>query len=94
MSSDLQSRASRLAGVQRTLQSGARTGNGELAAAFVAAIFPDLPESIVEQPDEALVARQIEAAYEFVVHTVAPPVQAYRGAPGLHVDAHNPTTRK
>jgi glutamate dehydrogenase len=90
MSSDLQSRASRLTGVQRTLQSRARSGNEELVAAFVAAIFPDLPESIVEQPDEALVARQIEAAYEFV-HTVAPPVQAYRGAPGLHVDAHNPT---
>ena len=63
MSSDLQSKASRLAGVQRTLQSRARSGNEELVAAFVGAIFPDLPDSIVGQPDEALVAKHIEVSW-------------------------------
>ena len=66
------------------------SGNEELLSAFVAAIFPDLPEPMVEQSDPAPLARSIATAFEFVVQTVPPPVQAYRGAPGLHVAAHNP----
>jgi glutamate dehydrogenase len=86
-SSDSRHRAARLDGLRRAVVSRT-TGGSELPAAFVGAVFPDLPDAFVSaDPDE--VAGRIAEAYDFVVHAVPPAVQAYRGAPGLHVQVRN-----
>src|SRR5262245_25815066 len=87
-STELNLRAGRRDAVRQSL-SEARPGDGDLPASFIDAVFPELPDAVVlaDGPD---LERVLASAYEFVVHTVPPAVQVYRGAPGLHVSARNP----
>ncbi len=88
--SDPQLRAGRLAELQRVVVTQGQVADRELLQAFVSAIFPELPDAYVLRPEPGDLARHIIEAFRFVVHTVPPPFQVYRGAPGLHVEARNP----
>jgi glutamate dehydrogenase len=90
ISSDPQLRADRLTDLQQALTAQPDPADRELLHAFVAAIFPELPDAFVLRPELPDLAKRIAEAYRFVVHTVPPAIQVYRGAPGLHVQARNP----
>jgi glutamate dehydrogenase len=90
ITSDLQLRASRLAELHQALAAAPDSSDRELRQAFVTAIFPDLPDALVLRPDVTDVVERVNEAYGFVVHTLPPAFQVYRGAPGLHVAARNP----
>src|SRR5215510_3144478 len=85
---DTQSGSVPLADVQRILSRQADPADRELLTAFSSVIWPDLPDPLLRLQSEELAGRVLEA-YRFVVHTVPPPFQVYKGAPGLHVTARN-----
>jgi len=90
MSTDPQLRATALASIREALGADREATDRARLHAFLAAIFDELPDTFVLASPPATVARHIGKAYDFVVHTVPPPFQVYRGAPGLHVQARNP----
>ena len=88
ISSDPRFRTERLEALREALVD-LKAGDRDLPAAFVDAVFPELPDGFVlSEPSE--LAGWIADAYDFVVHTVPPAFQVYRGAPGLHVRVRNP----
>jgi glutamate dehydrogenase len=89
ISSDPHLRANRLAELQQALDKTAHA-EPQLLKSFVTAIVPELPDAFVLRSPVADLARRIVDAYTFVVETMPPAFQSYRGAPGLHVDARNP----
>src|SRR5262245_48358385 len=85
---DPQSRNAHLPDVERILAEQADPADQALLTAFSTVIWADLPDPLLRlEPEE--VANRIGEAYRFVVHTVPPPFQVYKGAPGLHVTARN-----
>src|SRR5262245_44684700 len=85
---DPQSRNAHLPDVERILAEQADPADQALLRAFSTVIWADLPDPLLRlEPEE--VANRISEAYRFVVHTVPPPFQVYKGAPGLHVTARN-----
>src|SRR5215468_1781034 len=77
--------------VQRILDHSSADSDRELLSSFAAVIWPELPDPVLHL-DVAHLATLIADAFRFVVHTVPPPFQVYKGAPGLHVRARNSAT--
>ena len=86
-SSDPELRVERLETLRQSFMA-LKSRDGDLPVAWVEGIFPELPDAFVVSP-AAQLTRWIAGAYDFVVHTVPPPFQVYRGAPGLHVRVRN-----
>jgi glutamate dehydrogenase len=74
----------------RALSGMSGIASHELLTPFVSAILPELPDGLTVATEAASLPRSVAEAFTFVVLTVAPPFQVYRGAPGLHVAARNP----
>ncbi|MCA1586719.1 MAG: NAD-glutamate dehydrogenase [Acidobacteria bacterium] len=87
---DPERRASVLAELQNILQVTAAPGDGELLAAFTPVTFAAMPDSLALQVPPAALADRIREAFTFVARTMTPPVQLYKGLPGLHVSVRNP----
>src|SRR5262249_26375953 len=79
---------SHLTDIQRHLSERADPADRDLLTAFASVIWPDIPDPLLRVEPEELASR-IGEAYRFIVHTVPPPFQVYKGAPGLHVVARN-----
>ena len=63
----------------------------ELALAFATVAFEETPDRIaLVVPPEAL-AERILRQFHFVARSIPPSFQLYRGLPGIHVSAHNPS---
>ena len=87
---DPQRRAAVLAELQNILQGKAQPGDGELLRAFAPVAFAAMPDPLALQLPPPVLAERIHEAFSFVARTMTPPVQLYRGLPGLHVSVRNP----
>jgi len=63
----------------------------ELTLAFAKVAFEETPDRVaLAVPPEALAERLLRQ-FNFVARSIPPSFQLYRGLPGIHVSAHNPT---
>jgi glutamate dehydrogenase len=84
-------RAQVLSEITDILKRNAPEAEREIILSFAAVIFGETPDRIaLALPAEALAAR-ILSHYRFVAHEVIPPTQLYKGVPGIHVSAWNPS---
>jgi len=90
ISSDPQRRAVQFDAVLAALHQLASPGDRDLLLAFGRITLPQLPDALVLRLDPPALAARIAEYFRFVVHTMPPPVQLYKGLPGLHVSVHNP----
>jgi hypothetical protein len=60
-----------------------------LHVAFATTVFPELPDTVALRLDSAALAADLRDYFHFVVHTMPPPDQLYKGLPGLHVAVRN-----
>ena len=61
-----------------------------LLQAFAGVVLPEVPDGVALHLSPSELAIRIRAYYHFVVRTMPPEHQLYRGLPGIHVHAHNP----
>ncbi len=84
-------RAQVYAQVEERLRQQAPKEDLELLCAFTPVMFAEMPDSIaLKLPTEAVVER-IEAHFRFFAREMPPAIQLYRGLPGIHVSAQNPS---
>ena len=90
ITADPQRRTSVLAELQDTLLPKVSPGDGELLRAFTPVAFAAMPDSLALQLPPAALGERIHEAFTFIARTMTPPVQLYKGLPGLHVSVRNP----
>src|SRR5262245_11609272 len=89
ITADPHRRAARLAELARVLSE--ETEDRERLLAFVPIIFQELPDRIaLDLPMEVLAAR-VRDHFRFVAREMPPASQLYKGLPGIHVVARNPS---
>src|SRR5512139_2247736 len=77
--------------VMEILSHKAAEQDRELTLAFAKVAFEETPDRVaLVVPPEALAERLLRQ-FNFVARSIPPSFQLYRGLPGIHVSAHNPT---
>jgi glutamate dehydrogenase len=76
------------------LAAQAKPEDRDLLNAFAPIAFGGMPDAMALHLAPAALAARIQGYFSFVVHTMPPPHQLYRGLPGLHVVARNPSERE
>jgi glutamate dehydrogenase len=80
-----------LAEVLALLARDAAPEDRDLLAAFAPVVYAEMPDPMALGLPPAALAARIREHFIFVARTMPPPHQLYRGLPGLHVVARNPT---
>jgi glutamate dehydrogenase len=94
ITSDPTRRQTLLNEIHAILDTRARPGDRELLRAFAPLAFREMPDAMALVLPPAALAARIEGYFTFVARTMPPPHQLYRGLPGLHVVARNPTEQE
>jgi glutamate dehydrogenase len=91
ITSDPGRRAQRLEELQQALAQRAAPEDRDLVLAFAPVVYAGMPDRLaLGLSVEALATRMLEA-FRFVAREIPPAIQLYRGLPGIHVAARNPT---
>jgi glutamate dehydrogenase len=94
ITSDPGRRAGRLEEIKQILAAQATPEDRDLLLAFAPVVFAEMPDRIaLGLPAEALAAR-IREHFRFVVREMPPDHQLYKGLPGIHVAARNPSDQE
>jgi glutamate dehydrogenase len=80
-----------LSEIRAILNAEAPAEDRDLLHAFAPIALASMPDSMALQLPAAALAARIRGYFTFVAHTMPPPHQLYRGLPGLHVVARNPS---
>ncbi len=83
-------RARVLEEIRRALVETAEPSERELLQSFAPIVFGEWPDRVALGLPVATLAARIREHFAFVVRTVPPSHQLYKGLPGLHVSVHNP----
>jgi len=84
-------RAARLDELREVLARRAAPEDRSLVLAFAPVVFSGMPDRIaLELPVDALATRML-SAFRFVAREIPHAIQLYKGLPGIHVAARNPT---
>src|SRR6266536_1249961 len=84
-------RAARLVELKGVLARRAAPEDRDLVLAFAPVVFTGMPDrNALGLPVEALATRML-AAFRFVAREIPHAIQLYKGLPGIHVAARNPT---
>ena len=84
-------RAARLDELREVLGRRAAPEDRDLVLAFAPVVFSGMPDRIaLELPVDALATRML-SAFRFVAREIPHAIQLYKGLPGIHVAARNPT---
>jgi glutamate dehydrogenase len=91
MTEEPEKRAQIYAQVTELLRQKAANEDLELLLAFAPVSFAEMPDSIaLKLPPDAL-AERIIGHFRFIAREIPPSIQLYRGLPGIHVSALNPS---
>jgi glutamate dehydrogenase len=91
ITSDPARRAARLEEIRQILAAQAPPEDRDLLLAFAPSVFAEMPDRLaLGLRPEALAAR-LREHFRFVVREMPPDHQLYKGLPGIHVVARNPT---
>jgi glutamate dehydrogenase len=88
---DPQRRSERLAEVTEILKREAPPDDRDLVLSLAPILFAGMPERLALGLPAAAVASRILRHFRFVVRDMPPSHQLYKGLPGIHVSAFNPT---
>ena len=77
--------------IQGILAAKARPEDRSLLEAFAPIAFGGMPDTMALQLSPVALAARIQGYFALVAHTMPPAHQLYRGLPGLHVVARNPS---
>jgi glutamate dehydrogenase len=80
--------------VHTILAAEAPAEDRELLGAFAPVAYGAMPDAMALRLQPAALAARIRGYFTFIAHTMPPPHQLYRGLPGLHVAARNPSERE
>jgi glutamate dehydrogenase len=90
ITADTARRAAILQEIRQRLEHDASPEDRELLLAFLAVVYPEIPDAISLHLDAKELAARLKTYFHFVARTMAPEHQLYRGLPGIHVAVHNP----
>ncbi len=90
ITADPQRRAGVLAEVLGILEHDAPAVDRELLRAFTPVVVAAMPDALALQMAAPELARRVQEYFSFIARTMTPPVQLYKGLPGLHVSVRNP----
>ena len=91
ITSDPQARAVRIAEVLDLLRRDAAAEDRDLLLAFAPVVFEEMPDRLALGLSAPAIAARIVDHFRFVAREMPPPTQLYKGLPGIHVRAANPT---
>jgi glutamate dehydrogenase len=91
ITADPQQRAARLAELLRVLGAEAAPEDRDLILSFAPVVFQELPDRVALGLSAAALAARISEHFRFVVREMPPAFQLYKGLPGIHVWARNPS---
>jgi glutamate dehydrogenase len=83
-------RSTRLAEVLEALHRMAASEDRELVQAFAPVVFTEMPDRLALGLCAETLAARLLSHFRFVAREIPPPIQLYRGLPGIHVQARNP----
>jgi glutamate dehydrogenase len=86
LTTEAQQRAVRLDEVMDVLRRITSPEDRDLVLALAPVIFEEMPDRLLGLPAAALAAR-LAAHFRFVAREIPPPIQLYKGLPGIHVAA-------
>jgi glutamate dehydrogenase len=90
ITTDPERRAHTQARVLQMLGQRSSPDERDLLLAFARLDLEETPDAIALRLSPESLAARIEGHFRFVVHSMPPPVQAYRGLPGIHVSVRQP----
>lgn len=91
ITADPQQRAARLEELQRLLGAEAAPEDRELILSFAPVVFQEMPDRLALGLSLPALAARISEHFRFVAREMPPAFQLYRGLPGIHVWARNPS---
>jgi glutamate dehydrogenase len=91
ITSDPARRAASLAEVLQLLDRQAAPEDRELLLAFAPVVYMDTPDRVAFGLSPEAMAARLYDQFRFVVREMPAPTQLYRGLPGIHVSARNPS---
>src|SRR5512140_3277090 len=91
MTEDPEKRAQVYAQVAELLRRKALGEDVDLLLAFAPVVYAEMPDSVALKLTPEAVAERIAGHFHFVAREIPPPIQLYRGLPGIHVSASNPS---
>ncbi|MDH4063664.1 MAG: NAD-glutamate dehydrogenase, partial [Acidobacteriota bacterium] len=77
--------------IHAILAAQAKPEDRDLLHAFAPIAFGEMPDAMALQLPPAALAERVQGYFKFVARTMPPAHQLYRGLPGLHVVARNPS---
>jgi NAD-specific glutamate dehydrogenase len=91
MTADPQQRAARLVAVTEILRGQAAPEDRDLVLALAPVVFAEMPDRLALSLSPADLAARILDHFRFLASKIPPTFQLYKGLPGIHVWARNPT---
>src|SRR5262245_11493372 len=88
---DPQKRAARLAELTGLLRTQAAPEDRELVLAVAPVIFAEMPDRLALRLSPAALAARLLGHFRFMAREIPPTYQLYKGVPGIHVWARNPS---
>jgi glutamate dehydrogenase len=77
--------------VLEILRRGASPEDRDLLLSFAPVVFEEMPDRLALCLSPSALAARIAEHFRFVAREMPPPIQLYKGLPGIHVRATNPT---
>ena len=90
ISSDPQKRAQRKTEILELLPRSSAPEEREVLLAFGAVDLDETPDRIMLRLAPDALAERVRGHFSFIVQTIPPSIQLYRGLPGIHVAVHHP----
>ncbi len=91
ITADPQKRAARLAELKEILTRTAAPDDRDLLLSFAPVLYAEMPDRIALDLHVETLAARIQEHFRFVVREMPPAFQLYKGLPGIHVWARNPS---
>ena len=91
ITADPQKRAARLVEVEAILGRAASPDDRALLLSFAPVVYAEMPDRFALSLSVEALAARIEEHFRFVVREMPPAFQLYKGLPGIHVCARNPS---
>jgi glutamate dehydrogenase len=92
ITADPAARATRFAELSEALRQSASAEDRDLLLSFAAVMFEEMPDRQALGLSARALAARIQESFRFVAREMTPATPLYRGLPGIHVAARNPST--
>jgi len=90
ITADPQRRVSTLARILDHVGRTAPDADRDLLLALAPVVYGDMPDPLALRLSPEMIAARLAGIFRFIARTMPPPVQLYKGLPGLHVAVRNP----